>query len=91
MAETVERYEDIAEVLKVLAHPVRLNLVETLITKGPTNVTTMYEKLEMPQSTVSQHLAKLKAAKVVSGTRKGLEIYYEVVDNRAREIVANII
>lgn len=85
------KYEDIAEILKVLAHPVRLNLVETLITKGPTNVTTMYENLGMPQSTVSQHLAKLKAAKIVAGTRKGLEIYYEVVDSRTKTIVANII
>lgn len=87
----MKKYEEIADVLKVLAHPVRLNIVETLITKGPTNVTTMYERLGMPQSTVSQHLAKLKAAKVVSGTRKGLEIYYEVVDNRAKLVVANII
>ncbi|WP_242216647.1 helix-turn-helix transcriptional regulator [Bacillus cereus group sp. BfR-BA-01380] len=91
MFKTVEKYEAIAEILKVLAHPVRLNLVETLIAKGPTNVTTMYEKLGMPQSTVSQHLAKLKAAKIVSGTRKGLEIYYEVVDSRTKMIVANII
>ncbi|CAG9612473.1 Transcriptional repressor PagR [Bacillus rhizoplanae] len=86
----IEKYEDIAEVLKVLAHPVRLCLVETMLTKGPTNVTTMYEKLGMPQSTISQHLAKLKAAKIVSGTRKGLEIYYEVVDNRAKTILLNL-
>ncbi|SFD58194.1 DNA-binding transcriptional regulator, ArsR family [Bacillus sp. 491mf] len=87
----IEKYESIAGTLKVLAHPVRLCLVETLLTKGPTNVTTMYEKLGMPQSTISQHLAKLKAAKIVAGTRKGLEIYYEVVDSRTKMIVANII
>ncbi|ENQ3105860.1 winged helix-turn-helix transcriptional regulator [Bacillus cereus] len=87
----IEKYESIAGILKVLAHPVRLCLVETLLTKGPTNVTTMYEKLGMPQSTISQHLAKLKAAKIVAGTRKGLEIYYEVVDIRTKMIVANII
>ncbi|MFD0767482.1 ArsR/SmtB family transcription factor [Bacillus sp. CGMCC 1.60114] len=87
----IEKYEDIAEVLKVLAHPVRLCLVETMLTKGPTNVTTMYEKLGMPQSTISQHLAKLKAAKIVSGTRKGLEIYYEVVDERTKTILFNLV
>ena len=38
----------------------------------------------MPQSTISQHLSKLKAAKMVTGTRKGLEIYYEVTDNRTK-------
>lgn len=87
----IEKYEEISEVLKVLSHPVRLSLVETMLTKGPTNVTTMYEKLGMPQSTISQHLAKLKAAKIVSGTRKGLEVYYEVVDNRAKTILLNLV
>ncbi|SFD23997.1 hypothetical protein SAMN04488168_12661 [Bacillus sp. 491mf] len=33
----------------------------------------------------------MKAAKIVAGTRKGLEIYYEVVDSRTKMIVANII
>jgi len=75
MKEKKEMYEEITEVLKVLAHPVRLSLVEIMITKGPTNVTTMYETLQMPQSTISQHLSKLRAAKIVTGTRKGLEIF----------------
>lgn len=44
----------------------------------------MYEMLQMPQSTISQHLSKLKATKVVTGTRKGLEIYYEVTDKRTK-------
>ena len=79
-----EMYEEITEVLKVLAHPVRLSLVKIMVAKGPINVTTMYEMLQMPQSTISQHLSKLKATKVVTGTRKGLEIYYEVTDNRKK-------
>ena len=44
-----EIYEEITEVLKVLAHPVRLSLVKIMLTKGPINVTTMYETLQMPQ------------------------------------------
>ncbi|EJS68667.1 transcriptional regulator [Bacillus cereus] len=85
-----EMYEEITEVLKVLAHPVRLSLVKIMIEKGPTNVTTMYETLQMPQSTISQHLSKLKATKIVTGTRKGLEIYYEVTDNRTKAILASL-
>ncbi|WP_028399670.1 ArsR/SmtB family transcription factor [Ectobacillus panaciterrae] len=89
MVEKIEKYTDIAEVLKVLAHPVRLSLVEIMLTKGPTNVTTMYGELKLPQSTISQHLSKLKTAKIISGTRKGLEIYYEVVDNRIKAILSS--
>ncbi|HDR4902776.1 TPA: winged helix-turn-helix transcriptional regulator [Bacillus cereus] len=91
MKVKIEKYEEIAEALKVLAHPVRLTLVELMLTKGPTNVTTMYGKLQMPQSTISQHLAKLKAAKIITGTRKGLEIYYEVADNRTKEILTRLV
>lgn len=85
-----EMYVEITEVLKVLAHPVRLSLVEIMLTKGPTNVTTMYETLQMPQSTISQHLSKLKATKMVTGTRKGLEIYYEVTDKRTKAILSSL-
>ena len=83
-------FQEIAEVLKVLAHPVRLSLVKIMLAKGPTNVTTMYGDLQMPQSTISQHLSKLKA-KMVTGTRKGLEIYYEVTDNRTKSILACLV
>ncbi|MBJ8190731.1 ArsR/SmtB family transcription factor [Bacillus mycoides] len=86
-----EMYEEITEVLKVLAHPVRLSLVEIMLTKGPTNVTTMYGELQMPQSTISQHLSKLKATKIITGTRKGLEIYYEVTDNRTKAILSSLV
>ncbi|HDR7794529.1 TPA: helix-turn-helix transcriptional regulator [Bacillus luti] len=83
-------YEEITEVLKVLAHPVRLSLVKIMIAKGPVNVTTMYGDLQMPQSTISQHLSKLKAAKIVTATRKGLEVYYEVTDNRTKAILLSL-
>ncbi|WP_242281102.1 metalloregulator ArsR/SmtB family transcription factor [Bacillus cereus group sp. BfR-BA-01347] len=91
MKEEMKKYEEVTEVLKVLAHPVRLSLVEIMLTKGPTNVTTMYEKLQMPQSTISQHLSKLKAAKIITGTRKGLEIYYEVTANRTKVILSSFV
>ncbi|PGP44761.1 ArsR/SmtB family transcription factor [Bacillus thuringiensis] len=87
MKEKKEMFQEIAEVLKVLAHPVRLSLVKIMLAKGPTNVTTMYGDLQMPQSTISQHLSKLKAAKMVTGTRKGLEIYYKVENETIIQLV----
>ncbi|MCW1941563.1 metalloregulator ArsR/SmtB family transcription factor [Bacillus anthracis] len=91
MKEKMEKYEKVAEALKVLAHPVRLTLVDIMLTKGPTNVTTMYERLQMPQSTISQHLSKLKSAKIITGNRKGLEIYYQVADNRTKTILSRFV
>ncbi|KOS26429.1 ArsR family transcriptional regulator [Bacillus anthracis] len=91
MKEQKEMFEEISEVLKVLAHPVRLSIVKRIIAKGPTNVTTMYTDLKMPQTTISQHLSKLKAAKIVTSKRKGLEIYYKVTDNRTKSILACLV
>lgn len=79
--------EDICEMLKVLAHPVRLCIVRGLLGSGGCNVSHMQNCLNMPQSTVSQHLQKLRTAGIIEGERKGLEIIYRVVDERAVRIV----
>ncbi|MBO9129645.1 metalloregulator ArsR/SmtB family transcription factor [Bacillus sp. 165] len=88
--EELDLYENNADLLKVLAHPVRLCLVKGLIEKGSCNVSTMYTGLNMPQSTVSQHLAKLKSAKIVASERKGLEIYYKVENEKVIQIMKDL-
>ncbi len=80
-------YEETAEILKALAHPIRLCIVQNLLeqqTSGvkPANVTQMQSCLSIPQSTLSQHLQKLRAAGIVTGKRQGLEVTYEILDTR---------
>ncbi|PEL96129.1 transcriptional regulator [Bacillus cereus] len=75
-------YEQHAEILKHLAHPMRLLIVQKLITIGSLNVTELQNLIYVPQSTVSQHLSKLKIPKIVSYERKGLEVYYKVIDKK---------
>jgi DNA-binding transcriptional ArsR family regulator len=74
-------FERISEILRVLAHPVRLRIVHQLIKKKSLNVSELQQFLSMPQSTVSQHLSKLKTHKVVAYERKGLEVFYRCVDD----------
>ena len=81
------KYNEIADVLKALAHPVRLCIVRGLIEKGGCNVCHMQECLGMPQSTTSQHLQKLRSAGIISGQRKGLEVTYQVCDQRVVELI----
>lgn len=76
-----------AELLKLLGHPVRLCIVAGLIEEGECNVTTMHECLCVPQSTVSQHLALLKAHGILESTRKGTEMCYSVCSSKAKQIV----
>lgn len=53
------REEDV-DVLKVMAHPVRLQIVNGLMHHKMCKVTQLTEILSLPQSTVSQHLSKLR-------------------------------
>lgn len=79
-------YVEKTEKLKALAHPHRLCIVKGLI-ENSCNVTKIQECLDIPQSTVSQHLAKLKAADIIEGSRNGLEVCYSVVDEDVKNII----
>ena len=47
--------------------------------------------LDIPQSTVSQHIQKLKAAGIIEGDRTGLEINYEVRNEKVKKLIKAII
>lgn len=79
MTSRLMDYERKAEILKTLGHPVRLCIVNGLISKE-CNVTGIKDCLGLPQSTISQHLGTLKARGIIKGRRNGLEITYSVVD-----------
>ncbi len=86
MKEDLKKYEQVAEKIKALAHPHRLCIVKGLI-DNKCNVSTIRECVNLPQSTVSQHLAKLKAAGIIDGKRYGTEISYDVVDEKIIELI----
>lgn len=81
-----QSFEQSAELLKALAHPVRLCIVNGLLNKGSCNVSFMQDCLGLPQSTVSQHLQKLRSAGIVQANRIGLEVNYTVADERVRQL-----
>ena len=74
-----------SELLKALSHPIRLCIVKDLMEKE-SNVTNIQDRLDLPQSTVSQHLFKLKAAGIIKGEREGLKISYQVINEEVRKI-----
>ena len=76
-----------AEVLKSIAHPIRLCIVRGLLEQGQCNVNKIQSCLQVPQSTVSQHLGKLRSLGIVKGKRHGVEIFYEVIDEDVKKII----
>lgn len=80
MDDTEGLYEEKSDLLKALAHPVRLRIVRGLLRSGCHNVGCMEANIGQSQSCISQHLMRLKAAGVVKAARSGNEVYYEVED-----------
>lgn len=75
-----------AEMLKIIAHPMRLCIINCLL-ESAHNVNSLAERLGLPQSTVSQHLSKLKMGGIVVGERNGVEIAYRVVSQEVTAII----
>jgi DNA-binding transcriptional ArsR family regulator len=76
-----------AEILKAVAHPIRLCIVRGLLEQGECNVNKMQDCLQIPQSTISQHLSKLRDTGIIKGNRQGVEIFYQVVNEDVKKIV----
>lgn len=87
MEEQEAMYQRQAEVLKALAHPVRLRIVRGLLECGCRNVSCMERATGQSQSAISQHLNKLKSAGVLACARSGNEVYYQVADRRVETII----
>ena len=80
-------YEKYSEMLKALGHPIRLKIVEGLLDKEECNVTRIVNALNVPQSTVSQHLSILKSRGIISSQKKGVENCYSVNDETVKDII----
>ena len=85
--ENYNKIEKKAELLKAISHPVRLCIVTGLLNENGCNVSKIHGCLDIPQSTVSQHLSKLKSAGIVEGRRNGQEVNYYLVNEDIRRIV----
>ncbi|KAA0781510.1 metalloregulator ArsR/SmtB family transcription factor [Bacillus sp. BB56-3] len=86
-----DNYERVSEIFKVLAHPVRLQIIRQLLETQTLNVSNLQKSLNLPQSTVSQHLTKLKQHKIVTHNRKGLEVFYRVEDIQVQQTMGILI
>jgi len=76
-ARTQALFEARAVVVKALAHPTRLFIVNEL-SKGERCVCELREEVGADISTVSKHLSVLKNAGIVEDNRRGLQVFYRL-------------
>jgi ArsR family transcriptional regulator len=76
---TQDRFFKAAKLFKSLAHPLRLAITCGLRGR-PCTQTYMSDVLNIPQSTVAQHLKVLRAEGIVKCERRGLEVVFSLAD-----------
>ena len=82
----MDTLEAIVPVLKVLAHPVRLKLIEILLSEQ-ISVGELAKRIGVPPNVASQHLNTLRAHGVVAAQRQGQTKLYEVIAPEAANII----
>jgi len=70
-------YEARARIIKAMAHPSRLFMVEEL-SRGERCVCALQAMIGADMSTVSKHLSVLKNAGVVEDEKRGLQVFYRL-------------
>ena len=79
---TPESIAHAAEMLRQLAHPMRLRMVDLLHTTGELPVCEITEYLGIAQATTSQHLNQMRRVGLLKAERRGKAVWYSIADNR---------
>jgi len=79
-------YDESARILKALAHPTRLQLVDLIREKRPC-VKFMEEVLGVAQPNISQHLSLLRNLGIVEAEREGNLVCYRIKNQRVLKLL----
>jgi DNA-binding transcriptional ArsR family regulator len=85
-----EYVELAVEVFAMLADATRVRLILAL-RDGERSVNDLSEAVGKSQASVSQHLAKMRLARMVSTRQAGTRVYYRLENEHARQLVADAI
>ncbi|TDH26891.1 ArsR family transcriptional regulator [Segetibacter sp. 3557_3] len=75
-----EKQNKLAVMLKALAHPARIAIIEYLVNAQTCICGDLVEELGLAQATISQHLKELKNAGLIKGTVDGTSVCYCIDD-----------
>lgn len=84
----IEKVHRIAEVLKTIGHPVRLQVLELLEQEEPLCVNEIQQRIgiETEQSMLSHHLIKMKDRGILTSEKRGMNVYYRLADRHILHI-----
>lgn len=87
-AESLAEY---AKKLKAVGHPIRIRLLCLIAREEDPCVSDLWKCLKQPQPVISQHLAILKEAQIVSAEVHKTKRVYSIADPFIRDLIAKIL
>lgn len=88
MTLKAKKLERVAFILKTIAHPVRLEIVELLDKNKRLSVNDIAAQLGIEQSLTSHHLNNMKLKGILHSEREGKNIYYTVKLEEVIKVIA---
>jgi len=88
MTQLERKAAEAVALLKLLANENRLLILCRLAAAGEASVGTLADAVELSQSALSQHLAKMRDDGLVATRRDGQTIYYRITDHDAGRLLA---
>src|SRR5664279_1328942 len=89
ISELESRVDDAAELLAAMANPKRLLILCNLLDEE-LSVGELSERVDLAQSPLSQHLAKLRAIKLVAARRDGQSIRYRLASDQVAKVLTTL-
>ena len=81
---------EVAGVLRAIANERRLMILCKLVEWGEGNVNALAETVELSQSALSQHLAKMRDEGLVTYRRDSQTLWYRIADTRIEDLLATL-
>ena len=85
---STDKLQKVAKILKTIAHPVKLEILEILEFEEPLDVSTLCERIgsQCEISMMSHHLSKMKDNGILVSEKRGKQVFYSIADRHLLNI-----
>lgn len=84
------QFEKAAYILKAIAHPTRLKVIDVLMDKERLTVNELADKTGCEQSLLSHHLTGLRLKGILKAEKEGLNVFYSLKEKNISPVISCI-
>lgn len=88
--ENLDRLNSVVEMLKAIAHPVRISIIDLLEKNGRCSVSEIHTALNQDQPVISHHLSIMKSKNVVDFDKEGKHCFYYLKHENFSKVLSKI-